>query len=75
MPTIEDLTKILSEMDQGSYRAAVKFIYFLMDDQQNKEKELLKNQKAFIEETAGKITVDEVAINELIDSRLKLYEN
>lgn len=75
MPTIEDLTKILSEMDQDSYRAAVKFIYFLMDDQQNKEKELLKNQKAFIEETAGKITVDEVAINELIDSRLKLYEN
>ena len=65
MPTIEDLTKILSEMDQDSYRAAVKFIYFLMDDQQNKEKELLKNQKAFIEETAGKITVDEVAINEL----------
>ena len=62
-------------MDQDSYRAAVKFIYFLMDDQQNKEKELLKNQKAFIEETAGKITVDEVAINELIDSRLKLYEN
>lgn len=75
MPTIEDLTKILSEMDQDSYRAAVKFIYFLMDDQQNKEKELLKNQKAFIEETAGKITVDEVAINELIDSRLKLYDN
>lgn len=75
MPTIEDLTKILSEMDQDSYRAAVKFIYFLMDDQQNKEKELLKNQKAFIEETAGKITVDEVAINEIIDSRLKLYEN
>lgn len=75
MPTIEDLIKILSEMDQDSYRAAVKFIYFLMDDQQNKEKELLKNQKAFIEETAGKITVDEVAINELIDSRLKLYEN
>ena len=75
MPTIEDLTKILSEMDQDSYRAAVKFIYFLMDDQQNMEKELLKNQKAFIEETAGKITVDEVAINELIDSRLKLYEN
>ena len=65
MPTIEDLTKILSEMDQDSYRAAVKFIYFLMDDQQNKEKELLKKQKTFIEETAGKITVDEVAINEL----------
>ena len=75
MPTIEDLTKILSEMDQDSYRAAVKFIYFLMDDQQNKEKELLKNQKAFIEGTGVKSTVDEVAINGLIDSILKFYEN
>ena len=46
MPTIEDVTKILSEMDENSYYAAVRFIYF-------------------VEETAGKIEVDENAVNNL----------
>ena len=39
MPTIEDITKILSTMDADSYRAAVKFIYYLADDQKKKENE------------------------------------
>lgn len=65
MPTIEELTNILSKMDSDSYSAAAKFIYFLLDDQKNKEENMLMKQQAFIEETAGKISVDEDAINEL----------
>lgn len=65
MPTIEDVTKILSTMDEDSYRAAVKFIYYLADDQKKKEKDALQQQQRFVNETAGKITVDEEAINEL----------
>ena len=65
MPTIEDLTKNLSNMDQDSYSAAVKFIYFLMEDQKVKEDDTLKKQKAFVSETAGKISVDEEAVNDL----------
>ena len=65
MPTIEDVTKILSAMDEESYRAAVKFIYYLADDQKKKENDSLKQQQCFVNETAGKISVDEDAINEL----------
>lgn len=65
MPTIEDLTQILSRMDPDSYSAAVKFIYFLVEDQKIKENDLLNRQKAFIEETVGKISVDEDAIDDL----------
>lgn len=65
MPTIEDITKILSTMDADSYRAAVKFIYYLADDQKKKENDALKLQQRFVDETAGKVSVDMDAINEL----------
>lgn len=65
MPTIEDITKILSTMDADSYRAAVKYIYYLADDQKKKENDALKLQQRFVEETAGKVSVDMDAINEL----------
>ena len=65
MPTIEDVTKLLSTMDEESYRAAVKFIYYLADDQKKKENASLKKQQCCGDETAGKICVDEDAINEL----------
>lgn len=65
MPTIEDITKILSTMDADSYRAAVKYIYYLADDQKKKENDALKLQQRFVDETAGKVSVDMDAINEL----------
>ena len=65
MPTIEDVTKILLTMDEDSYKAAVKFIYYLFDDQKRKESDNLKLQQQFVQETAGKFSVDEDAINEL----------
>ena len=65
MPTVDELTKILLKMDPDSYSAAVKFIYFLMEDRKVKEDDLMNRQKAFIKETIGKISIDEDAVNEL----------
>lgn len=65
MPTVDELTKILLKMDSDSYSAAVKFIYFLIEDQKVKEDDLMNRQKAFIKETTGKISIDEDAVNEL----------
>lgn len=65
MLTADELTKILLKMDSDSYSAAMKFIYFLMEDQKVKEDDLMNRQKAFIKETAEKISIDEDAVNEL----------
>ncbi len=65
MPTIEDVTKILSEMDENSYYAAVRFIYYLASDSYKNQNERMIKQKRFVEETAGKIEVDENAVNNL----------
>lgn len=52
-------------MDEEFYSAAVKFICYLVDNQKNKENDILSKQCQFIEETAGKISIDEDAINNL----------
>ena len=65
MPTIDDVTKVLNTMDAETYSAAVKYIFFLADSQEKKSQNRMENQRKFIEETAGKITVDEEAITKL----------
>lgn len=64
MPTIDEVTKVLSQMDKDTYGVAVKFIYYLAENSQNADSDLEK-QKRFINDTAGKISVDETAINDL----------
>lgn len=64
MPTIDEVTRMLSTMDKDAYGAAVKFIYYLAENSQNRKSDR-ENQIKFINETAGKIMVDEAAINDL----------
>lgn len=64
MPTIEEITKILANMSQENYGAAVKYIYFLASNQHSNDLGI-EGQKKFLEETVGKVEVDEDAINNL----------
>lgn len=65
MPTIEEVTNVLSRMDSETYSAAVQFIFYL--DSEKGRRELLdrSSQDKFIQETSGKILVDEEAVTEL----------
>ena len=64
MPTIDEVTKILSNMDKDTYGAAVRFIYYLASTSQ-RDNSYIENQKKFISESAGKILIDEEAITNL----------
>lgn len=64
MPTLEEVTNVLSSMDKEKYSAAVSFIYYLVSNSQSGDSTKV-NQQRFIDETAGKISVDEAAINSL----------
>ena len=64
MPTIEEVTNVLSSMDKEKYSAAVSYIYYLVANTQTGDSTKV-NQQRFISETAGKILVDEAAINNL----------
>ena len=71
MPTVEDITKILTDMDPDKYYAAVSYIYYLAkipesstEAVDSKEEQRCRQIK-FVERTAGKIQVDEKAIEEL----------
>lgn len=64
MPTLEEVTKMLSNMDKETYRTAVKFICYLLENSQAVDFSMV-DQKRFIDETAGKISVDENAIYNL----------
>lgn len=68
MPTIEDITKILQSMDSESYNAAVRFIYYLEDENKRKLKEDINNQEKFINETAGKVNLD---FDSVVDLRMR----
>ncbi len=70
MPTVEDVSKILNGMTADKYIAAVSYIYYLANlplhdvSQENKDNQR-KKQIEFVKRTAGKIVVDEAAIEEL----------
>ena len=65
MPTIDDITKVLSDMDENTYSEAVRIIYYLASSSNTPKNERMKRQRQFVDETAGKIQVDEDAIMEL----------
>ena len=65
MPTITEITKLLSEMNEDNYLSAVKYIYFLMADQKKSDDDKMMSQKKFLEETKGIIDIDENAVKEL----------
>ncbi len=65
MPTIEDVTKVLSDMDENTYSEAVRIIYYLASSSNTSKNERMKRQRQFVDETAGKIQVDEDAVMQL----------
>lgn len=76
MPTVEDVSRVLTDMTPEKYIAAVSYIYYLAEKPlsptadssvtNNTTKELQrKRQIEFVKRTAGKIQVDEEAIEEL----------
>jgi hypothetical protein len=70
MPTIEDVSKVLTGMTSDKYLAAVSYIYYLANmplqlvPEKAKETQR-KKQIEFVKRTAGKIEVDEKSIEEL----------
>ncbi len=64
MPTIEEVIKVLSNMGKEKYSAAVNFIYYLVTNSQDRDLSKVDQQR-FLNETAGKISVDEMAISNL----------
>ena len=68
MPSIDDVAKVLSDMDTETYRAAVHFIFYLKNESEKKELQNKKNQMEFLRDTSGKIMVDEKAV---IDLRMR----
>ncbi len=71
MPTVEDVSRILTNMDYDKYNAAVRYIYYLADlpansvSFENKNETKRSRQVEFVKRTAGKLKVDEQAIEEL----------
>ncbi|MDO4808548.1 MAG: hypothetical protein Q4A04_01080 [Eubacteriales bacterium] len=65
MPSIDDVAKVLSEMDSETYNAAVHFIFYLKNEREKKESENIRSQLEFLRETSGKISIDENAVNDL----------
>ena len=71
MPTIEDVSKILTNMDNDKYKAAVSYIYYLANipvstmSAENEKETQRSKQIEFVNRTAGKIRVDEKAIEDL----------
>lgn len=71
MPTVDDVSRILTNMDPDKYSAAVSYIYYLADipisvvSGRGARKDLRDRQVRFVEKTAGKINVDERAIEDL----------
>lgn len=71
MPTVDDVSRILTNMDPDKYSAAVSYIYYLADipisaaSGRVTKNEQRERQKRFAEKTAGKINVDERAIEDL----------
>ena len=65
MPSIDDVAKVLSEMDSETYNAAVHYIFYLKNESEKKESENIKSQLEFLRETSGKISIDENAVNDL----------
>lgn len=71
MPTVDDVSRILTNMDPDKYSAAVSYIYYLADipisavSGRVTKNDQRERQKRFAEKTAGKINVDERAIEDL----------
>ena len=71
MPTVEDISRILTNMDRDRYKAAVSYIYYLAEipasavTSECEEHTQRSRQIEFVKKTAGKISVDEDAITEL----------
>ncbi len=71
MPTVDDVSRILTNMDPDKYCAAVSYIYYLADipisaaPSRIVKNDLRDRQIRFAEKTAGKINVDERAIEDL----------
>lgn len=64
MPSIEDVTKVLSNMDKETYIAAVKYIYYLAQSEGDNGV-VMSQQQQFLEDTLGKVEIDENAVNNL----------
>ena len=71
MPTVEDISKILTNMDSERYKAAVSYIYYLAEIPVStvipaqKENSRRDRQIEFVKRTAGKTKVDAKAIEEI----------